>query len=341
MNRCLELAKNGLGSTYPNPLVGCVIVWKDQIIGEGWHQKAGEAHAEVNAINSVKDQAKLKKSTLYVNLEPCSHYGKTPPCSDLIAEKDIKNVVIGTVDPNPKVAGNGVMKLAQSCDEMTVGCLEEECEELNKRFFTIHQKKRPYVILKWAQTQDGFIAPKHQTPGKPTWISNEYSKQLVHKWRSEEQAILVGKNTALKDNPHLNTRLWKGENPVRILIDRNLKSFSSKEKLHLLDQKIKTIVFCERPEENQPNLIFEPLDYEKGTVSQVLKALYKHGLQSVLIEGGQQTLQSFIDANLWDEARVFTGENYFEEGIAAPVFEHKPLTVRHVETDTLKIYRNA
>lgn len=341
MKRCLELAKNGLGTTYPNPLVGCVIVWKDQIIGEGWHQKAGESHAEVNAINRVKDQDKLKESTLYVNLEPCSHYGKTPPCSDLIAAKGIKNIVIGTVDPNPKVAGKGVMKLTQSSTEMFVGCLEDECEELNKRFFTIQRKKRPYVILKWAQTKDGFIAPETQEPGKPFWITGSASKQLVHKWRSEEQSILVGQNTALKDNPQLNTRLWKGKNPVRILIDRNLKSFSSKERLYLLDQKNPTLVFCEHPEEYQENLNFEAIDFEKETVPQILNSLYNHGLQSLIVEGGQKTLQSFIDSDLWDEARIFTGDHYLKKGISAPVFNAIPSETCHLETDILNIYHNA
>src|SRR5699024_3447478 len=200
MKRCLKLAKNGLGKTYPNPLVGSIIVWKDKIIGEGWHQKAGLPHAEVNAINSVKDKSKLKDSTLYVNLEPCSHYGKTPPCSDLIIKNNIKNVVIGSVDPNPEVAGNGVKKLQQFCENVKVGILNKECEELNKRFFTFQRKKRPYIILKWAETQDGFIAPKTQEIGKPTWITNPISKQLIHIWRREEQFIIVGLNTLLKDN---------------------------------------------------------------------------------------------------------------------------------------------
>lgn len=340
MRRCLALAKNGLGNTYPNPLVGSVIVYKNQIIGEGWHQKAGLPHAEVNAINSVKDQSKLKEATLYVNLEPCSHHGKTPPCSDLIIEKGIKKVVIGTVDPNPQVAGNGVQKLMQHCEEMHVGFLEEECENLNKRFFTFQRAKRPYVILKWAQTQDGFIARETQEIGKPTWITNPYSKQLVHKWRSEEQGILVGLNTALKDNPRLNTRLWKGENPVRIVIDKNLESFSSPVKLHLLDGEIKTIVFCDYPEESQEKLIFDSIDFEKETTTQILGRFFEHGLQSVIIEGGKKTLQSFIDSDLWDEARVFTGESYFEKGIKAPDFHHKIFREDSIRNDKLRIYYN-
>jgi len=206
INRCLELAKNGLGKTYPNPLVGSVIVYKDQIIGEGWHQKAGSAHAEVNAINSVVEKSLLKKTTIYVSLEPCSHFGKTPPCSDLIIARDIKKVVIGAVDPFAEVAGRGIKKLMEAGCKVQVGILEKQCQELNKRFFTFHQKQRPYIILKWAQTANGYIAPKFQEKREPVWISNQYSKQLVHKWRSEEQAILVGTSTAIADNPKLNTR---------------------------------------------------------------------------------------------------------------------------------------
>ena len=220
IKRCIELAKNGLGATYPNPLVGSVIVYKNKIIGEGWHQKAGAPHAEVNAINSVKDESLLNKSTIYVSLEPCSHFGKTPPCSDLIIAKGIKKVIIGTVDPFAEVAGRGIKKLMEAGCEVQVGILEKECQDLNKRFFTFHQKKRPYIILKWAQTTDGFIAPKVQEKREPVWITNQYSKQLVHKWRSEEQAILVGTNTAIADNPKLNTRLWNGKNPVRVVIDK-------------------------------------------------------------------------------------------------------------------------
>ncbi len=340
MQRCLQLAKNGLGKTYPNPLVGCVIVWKKQIIGEGWHQKAGGPHAEVNAIRAVKDKAKLKEATLYVSLEPCSHYGKTPPCSDLIIENKIKNVVIGSMDPNPEVAGNGVKKLQEFCDTVKVGVLEKACKNLNKRFFTFQQQKRPYVILKWAKTQDGFIAPKTQEIGKPTWITNPYSKQLVHKWRSEEQAILVGLNTALKDNPQLNTRLWKGKNPVRILIDQELKSISSSTSLHLLDQQIKTIIFCKNPLENKENLIFEKIDFNKNPIPQILEVLYQHNLQSLIVEGGQKTLNSFISSNLWDEARVFTGNSYFEDGIKTPDFSQKNPQKTFIQKDELKIYYN-
>lgn len=341
MSRCLELAKNSLGKTYPNPLVGCVIVWNDQIIGEGWHQKAGKAHAEVNAIYSVKDPEKLKEATLYVNLEPCSHHGKTPPCSDLILEKGIKKVVIGSVDPNPQVAGQGIKKLEQACETVIVGVLEEECEKINKRFFTFQRAQRPYVILKWAETQDGFIAPKDQVVGKPVWITNPYSKQLAHKWRTEEQGILVGLHTALKDNPQLNSRLWKGNDPTRILIDPHLESISSSRNLHLTDHSIKTIIFCENPPKNEKNLFFERINFKEDTIPQILKHLYNHNIQSLIVEGGRETLQFFIASNLWDEARIFTGSSYFKNGIAAPAFHQTPVKTYALEQDILNIYQNS
>ncbi|PKD20250.1 riboflavin biosynthesis protein RibD [Salegentibacter salinarum] len=340
IKRCNELAKNGLGSTYPNPLVGSVIVHKDKIIGEGWHQKAGAPHAEVNAVNSVKDKSLLKKSTIYVSLEPCSHFGKTPPCSDLIIAKGIKKVVIGCVDPFAEVAGRGIKKLMEAGCEVQVGLLEKECQKLNKRFFTFHQKKRPYIILKWAQTADGFIAPEIQEKREPVWITNQYSKQLVHKWRSEEQAILVGTHTAIADNPQLNTRLWEGKNPVRVVIDKGLKI--PKESA-LLDGSIKTIVLTEKEPQKAPeneNLVFEKLDFQQNLPEQICEVLYRNNLQSVIIEGGAKTLQSFIDAKLWDEARVFTGIAEFHKGIKAPEFSGKMVSQTSLERDNLKIYRN-
>lgn len=338
INRCLQLAKNGLGTTYPNPLVGSVIVYNDRIIGEGWHQKAGEPHAEVNAINSVKDESLLKKATIYVSLEPCSHYGKTPPCSDLIISQGIKSVIIGTIDPFAKVAGRGIKKLMEAGCDVQVGILEKQCKELNKRFFTFHQEKRPYIILKWAQTANGYIAPNLQEKREPVWISNAYSKQLVHKWRSEEQSILVGTATAIADNPKLNTRLWQGSNSVRLVIDRNLKI--PKESA-LLDGSIKTIVFTKKNKvsENE-KLIFEQLDFSKNLPTQICEKLYQHQLQSVIIEGGAKTLQHFIDAKLWDEARVYTGSAEFKEGIKAPNFSGKLKTKKAILKDTLKTYRN-
>lgn len=338
IKRCIELAKNGLGATYPNPLVGSVIVHRDSIIGEGWHQKAGGPHAEVNAVNSVKDKSLLKKSTIYVSLEPCSHFGKTPPCSDLIIAKGIKKVVIGTVDPFAEVAGRGIKKLMEAGCEVQVGVLEQECQDLNKRFFTFHQKKRPYIILKWAQTADGFIAPKIQEKREPVWITNQYSKQLVHKWRSEEQAILVGTNTAIADNPKLNTRLWKGENPVRVVIDKDLKI---PQESALFDGTIKTIVLTENEKKSDNNnLAFEKLDFQQDLPNQICEVLYRHNLQSVIIEGGLKTLQTFIDNNLWDEARVFTGISEFHKGVKAPEFSGKMFSKTTLERDTLKFYKN-
>lgn len=337
LERCVQLAKNGLGKTYPNPLVGCVIVLDDKIIGEGWHAKAGEAHAEVNAINSVANKSLLKKATIYVSLEPCSHYGKTPPCSDLIIASGIKKVVIGTMDPYAKVAGKGIQKLMAAGCDVRVGVLEEECAFLNQRFFTFHQKKRPYIILKWAQAKNGFIAPKEQHERKPVWITNPFSKQLVHKWRSGEQAILVGTNTAIKDDPRLDVRLWAGASPVRVVLDRSLRipNYS-----HLFDGKTKTIVLCENPKANGENIIFEKINFEKGPAGEICRILYKNQLQSLIVEGGSRTLQTCIDEGLWDEARVFTGKNEFDDGIAAPVFSGRLVEEKNIADDELKIYRN-
>ena len=331
-----------MGNTYPNPLVGSVIVYDDQIIGEGWHKKAGEPHAEVNAINSVKDKSLLKKATIYVSLEPCSHFGKTPPCSDLIIANKIKRVVIGTMDPFAKVQGRGIQKLMSAGCEVILGVLEEESQELNKRFFTFHQHQRPYIILKWAQTQDGFIAPETQNSREPVWITNSGSKQLVHKWRSEEQSILVGTETAIKDNPKLNTRLWEGKNPVRVVLDRNLRIPADS---HLLDGNIKTIVIIDAKTEipsalKKENIHFEKLNFNLNLAEEICKVLFQHELQSVIIEGGKQTLQTFIDANLWDEARVFTGKAFFKNGIKAPTFSGKIIEKQEIASDQLEIYKN-
>jgi len=335
------LAKNGLGTTYPNPMVGCVVVYKGQIIGEGWHQKAGQAHAEVHAINSVKDQSLLKNATIYVSLEPCSHFGKTPPCADLIIAKKIPKVVIGCLDPNEKVAGRGVKKLLEAGCKVLVGVLKKECQELNKRFFTFHIKKRPYIILKWAQTEDGFIAPSNQEKGKPFWITNTYSKQLVHKWRSEEQAVLVGTITALKDNPQLNARLWQGKNPVRVALDRNLRLPKDS---FLLDKSIKSLVLTSEENESKnlasENLIFEAIDFKKNVPKQICDVLFKHQIQSVIIEGGAITLQSFIDTNLWEEARVFSNCNKLEKGVKAPHLKGKILLKEYLDNDLLTTYIN-
>jgi diaminohydroxyphosphoribosylaminopyrimidine deaminase/5-amino-6-(5-phosphoribosylamino)uracil reductase len=338
IKRCLELAKNGLGTTYPNPMVGSVIVYDNKIIGEGWHKKAGGPHAEVNAVNSVKDKSLLKKATIYVSLEPCSHFGKTPPCCDLIIENKIPNVVIGTVDPNVKVAGNGIKKLIEAGANVSVGFLEEECNELNKRFFTFHQKKRPYIILKWAESQDGFIAPASKTETKPVWITNPYSRQLVHKWRSEEQAILVGTQTVIDDNPKLDTRDWAGSNPIRIILNPNNRI---PDDCHVFNNQAETIVICRTSTENdKENCIFETIDFEQNIAQQLSKLLYQHQIQSVIIEGGRQTLQTFIDENLWDEARIFIGKTTFLEGTKAPIFTKKDSEKHCINGDELIISRN-
>ena len=305
IKRCIELAKNGLGTTYPNPLVGSVIVYNNEIIGEGWHQKAGEPHAEVNAIHSVKDKSLLSKATIYVSLEPCSHFGKTPPCCDLIIANKIPNVVIGTIDPFAKVADNGIKKLLEAGKKVTIGILEDECNELNKRFFTFHTKKRPYIILKWAESQDGFIAPLEREKKEPVWITNEFSRQLVHKWRSEEQAILVGTNTVLEDNPSLTVRDWTGNNPIRIVLDQ--KKRIPKES-PIFDTQANTLLISK-----------DTINFKNAIASEIADFLFKNEIQSVIIEGGRQTLQTFIDANIWDEARVFKGAKALKNGIKAPL----------------------
>lgn len=338
IRRCIELAKNGLGTTYPNPMVGSIIVYEGQIIGEGWHQKAGKPHAEVNAVNSVKDKSLLQKSTIYVSLEPCSHFGKTPPCCDLIIKNKIPNVVIGTVDPNIMVAGNGIKRLIEAGIHVTVGILEDECNELNKRFFTFHQKKRPYIILKWAQSQDGFIAPLEKAEKKPVWITNTHSRQLVHKWRTEEQSILVGTQTVMDDNPKLDSRDWHGNNPIRLVLDQYNRI--PKESA-VFNNQSKTIVFTNsKTAVSKESTTFEVINFEQAVARQVVDSLYKHNIQSVIIEGGLQTLQTFIDANLWDEARIFTGKITFGSGIKAPVITKTNSEKYKIEEDELTITRN-
>ncbi len=336
--RCIELAKNGFGTTYPNPMVGSVIVYNGEIIGEGWHQKAGEPHAEVNAIHSVKNPSLLDKATIYVSLEPCSHFGKTPPCCDLIIKNKIPNVVIGTVDSNIKVAGNGIKRLQEAGTNVVVGVLEKECYELNRRFFTFHEKKRPYIILKWAQTQDSFIAPLEKEELKPVWITSIQSRQLVHKWRTEEQAILVGTQTVIDDNPQLNARDWEGNNPIRIVIDQRNRIPKT---AHVWDNKIKTIVFSnENSIPSSTNTIVEVIDFQQNIAPQIVEKLYQHQIQSVIIEGGAQTLQTFIDATLWDEARIFIGNPTFGTGKKAPILNTTLSTKEKIGTDELLIIRN-
>jgi len=338
MQRCIALAKNGLGTTYPNPMVGSVIVYKNRIIGEGWHKKAGEPHAEAVAINSVIDKSLLSKSTIYVSLEPCSHFGKTPPCSDLIIEKNIPNIVVGTIDTFSKVSGKGIEKLKNTGRNVTVGILENECKNLNKRFFTFHNKNRPYIILKWAESIDGFIAPITKNIQKPIWLSNQYSRQLVHKWRSEEQAILVGTQTVLADNPKLDVRDWTGKNPVRIVLD---KSGKINEKYFVKDQKTKTIILTEVENcASTENLSYENCTFDDLLPNAICNILAKRQIQSVIIEGGSQTIQTFIDANLWDEARVFKTDIVLQNGIPAPKIDFKNCEKKEILNDQLLIFSN-
>lgn len=337
IKRCLELAQKGIGTTRPNPSVGAVLVVDDEIIGEGFTSPYGGNHAEVNAIQSVEDTELLKKATIYVTLEPCSHHGKTPPCSDLIIRSGIPSVVIGCVDTNSLVAGKGIEKLKNAGCEVIVGVLEEECKKQHRRFFTFHNQKRPYIILKWAETLDGFIAPESRDERKPVWITNKASRQLVHQWRAEEHGILVGTKTAIEDNPKLNVRTWIGENPVRIVIDRELKIPKDS---HVYDSSVKTIFITEEESHEEDSLFFEQIDFSKPLGIQICDVLFKHSIQSIIIEGGSRTLQTFIDENLWDEARVFKGKVEFEKGVKAPSFNKKEQSIQTIETDELKIYRN-
>ena len=330
IKRCIQISKNGWVAAAPNPSVGAVIVVDDKIIGEGFTSAYGGKHAEVNAINAVKDKLILKKATLYVSLEPCSHFGKTPPCADLIVKYKIPNVVIGMIDPNEKVAGAGIKKLVEAGIHVTVGVLEQDCFEVNKQFFTFHQKKRPYIILKWAKSQDGFIAPdffKNNTQKRePIWITNEFSRQLVHKWRSETQAILLGTQTVVDDNPQLSTRSWSGTNPIRIIIDQNNRI--SKDS-YIFDNQVETIIL----DKNK-------IDFNENIVVQISQFLYNKKIQSVLIEGGSKMLQTFIDSGIWDEARVFRGGISFETGLLAPKLKAEIIKKTTILEDELLIYKN-
>lgn len=338
MQRCIKLAEKGLGKTFPNPLVGSVIVHQDNIIGEGWHQKAGSSHAEVNAIFNVQNKEFLSKSTLYVSLEPCNHFGKTPPCSDLIIKNKIPRVVIASTDPNPLVAGEGIEKLKKAGCEVIIGVLKKEADFLNRRFFTFHNLKRPYVILKWAQTKDNFIAPFQKKTGNPEifWITNNHSKQRVHKWRSEEAAILVGVQTVINDNPKLTTREWTGNNPLRIVIDPNGRTPKDSK---LFQDNIPTLFLTKKPiklfSNKKEQKIISPF-----SIKNILKECYKLNIQSIIIEGGLRTLESFIKDNLWDEARVFKTDKKLKTGIMAPKLEKKSSQSEMYEGDILDIYFN-
>ena len=336
MQRCLDLAILGMGDVAPNPMVGCVIVHDGIIIGEGYHQKFGQPHAEVNAIRSVKNQELLAQSTLYVSLEPCTHFGKTPPCSDLIIENRIPRVVIGTIDPFAKVAGKGIERMQNAGIQVEVGVLEKECHEQNRRFFTFHEKKRPYILLKWAQTLDGFIDTDRTETQHPTWITNALSKRLVHKQRSEESSILIGTNTAEYDNPALTVREWTGNQPVRLVIDRTGRLDSG---LHIFDKKAPTWVFTREEQSDIENLQFISLDFGLNILPQMLSELYKRDILSVIVEGGSVLLNSFLDAGLWDEAFVYTGNQFFGKGVAAPHISGETIGFEKLDDCKLHVLR--
>lgn len=339
MHRCLELAQKGAGNVAPNPMVGAILVHNDEIIGEGYHAHYGQAHAEVNCINSVPAAKKqlVKKSTLYVSLEPCAHYGKTPPCADLIIEHKIPEVIIGCKDSFEKVDGKGIEKLKNAGIKVTTGVLEKEALELNKRFFTFYGKHRPYIILKWAQTADGKIASNSK---ERLYISNEITNRQVHQWRSEEAAILAGSNTIINDNPLLTTRLVKGNNPVRLVIDRQLKLTPE---LQVFNGDAKTIVYNFWKDKEEGTIFFYKLHRNKSFIKQVLQHLYNNKLQSVLVEGGAALLQLFIDAGLWDEARIITNTAMNSgEGINAPVLKNSRLIKTESNTtDTIEYFTNS
>jgi diaminohydroxyphosphoribosylaminopyrimidine deaminase / 5-amino-6-(5-phosphoribosylamino)uracil reductase len=331
MQRALQLARLGAGKVSPNPLVGCVITHNDRIIGEGWHQVFGGPHAEVNAINSVAEKGLLKESTVYVNLEPCSHHGKTPPCADMLVEHQVKKVVIANVDTYEQVFGNGIKKLREAGIEVVTGILQDEGRSLNRRFFTYVEKKRPYIILKWAETSDGFIAHENY---ESKWISNEYSRQLVHRWRAEEDALLVGTGTARYDDPSLNVRDWSGRDPVRIVIDRFLKL---NHDLKLFDGSQQTICYNALKNETKKNLFLVRLD-EKNFLQEMIEDIYRRKIQSIIVEGGTQTFEMFINRGLWDEARVFKSKQSLDKGIPAPVFRGHLFSETDVMGDQLSYF---
>ena len=315
IRRCRELASNGLCNAAPNPMVGAVIVHNGKIIGEGYHAKCGEGHAEVNAIRSVKDETLLKEATIYVSLEPCSHYGKTPPCADLIISKGIPRVVVGCIDPFSQVSGRGIHKLREAGIDVTVGVLEEECKNLIRRFVTFNTQKRPYITLKWAESADGYIDINREN-GSPVVLSTPVTSMYVHKQRAEHKAILVGRRTALLDNPSLTTRNWYGKNPLRLVIDRNL---TLPAELKLFDHSTPTMVFTEKQKNSEDNLEYVALDFSKDILPQICTVLYDRKIQSLLVEGGTTLLQSFIDSELWDEIFVEHSEKVLYEGVKSPI----------------------
>ncbi len=337
MWRCIELAKLGAGNVAPNPMVGAVLVYDGRIIGEGYHQQYGQAHSEVNCLNSVSaaDKHLIKESTLFVSLEPCAHFGKTPPCADLIIKNQIPKVVVGCRDPFNLVDGKGIERLKAAGVLVTIGLLENECIDLNRRFFTFHQQKRPFVILKWAQSNNGQIANADRSP---VHISNDYSNRLVHLWRSEEAAILVGTNTAWHDNPSLNVRHWTGKNPVRMVVDLNLRLPNT---LNLFNQTQRSIIFNAIKHEETDKLMYYKLE-NISVVDGMLAACHELKIQSILVEGGTILAQQFIDAGMWDEARVIENtELIIQDGYAAPILKnHSIVSKEFIASDSITYYKN-
>lgn len=326
MARCLQLARLGKYFVAPNPMVGAVIVCKEKIIGEGYHQAYGQPHAEPNAIRAVNDPTLLPEATLYVNLEPCSHWGKTPPCAHLIVEKKIKRVVIGCLDPNPKVAGNGVKILQQAGVDVTIGVLKDEARLLNKRFITFHEQKRPFVLLKWAQTKDGFIDVKRNDSSlKALRISNNITTQLTHKMRAENMAILVSSNTVLLDNPSLTVRNWSGKNPVRVVIDRYGKI---PDNVNVKTDEFKTFIFTTTPKQTVGNVEYITIPDTLENLSTILMHLHRQNMHSVLVEGGAALINSFIRNDLWDEANVEISQQMIGSGVAAPILKSEKVAQR-------------
>jgi diaminohydroxyphosphoribosylaminopyrimidine deaminase/5-amino-6-(5-phosphoribosylamino)uracil reductase len=338
MHRCLQLAKSGCGNVAPNPMVGAVLAHSDRIIGEGYHKEYGKAHAEVNCINSIKDEDKhlISSSTLFASLEPCAHYGKTPPCADLIITHKIPKVVVGCRDPFKQVSGKGIEKMQNAGIDVIVGVLEKECKELNKRFLTFHTQHRPYIVLKWAQTVNGKIGLANTDR---LFITNEFTNRLIHKWRSEEMGILVGTNTVMMDNPELTNRLWNGKNAIRLIVDMHLRLPSS---LKVFDEQQPTIIFNTLQHNEKGAVQYYQVTEDVSIVHQILNASYQMNLQSILVEGGAKLLQSFIDKGMWDEARVVTNEALFvENGLPAPQLSNCEFTGNEkILSDSINYYYN-
>jgi len=339
MHRCLELAKLGIGKVSPNPMVGAILVHEDRIIGEGYHQFYGGAHAEPNCIASVKNEEThlITKSVMYVSLEPCAHFGKTPPCADLIIKSKIPKIIIGCRDPFKEVNGKGIEKLRSAGVEVELGLLENECRNLNKRFLTFHTLHRPYIILKWAQTANRKIAKQGNDR---LFITNEFTNRLAHKWRTEESAVLVGTNTALMDDPELTTRLWVGKHPTRLVVDMDLKLPSS---LKIFNDKARTIVFNKKIHEENNNILFYQVTEDVSIVHQIINALYQLNIQSVIVEGGSRLLQSFIDEKSWDEARIITNEELIvDRGVPSPELEgYQKMEEQKLLTDKIEIFKSS